>query len=255
MKLIYKELREERVKLLVFTLLMSGIATAQVLFWPTIRKILPAVIDSIPDILRGFVGSFIAEGFSYFLITQQFMKNIGMFGGFFAVLIAASAIAREMENGTMEFLLAQPISRARVLTEKYLLNLVFLAVPVLISTMANYPMSLVVNESINPGHLFLAGIYAYFVLAIVYSFTFCVGVFIDNQMHVISGGLILVFVMGILVFFDATKFLSLYAWLDREYLGIVLSSGAVPWHMFGVFVVINAALFGVAFYRFRGINI
>lgn len=255
MKLLAKEIREERVKLVVFTLLMSGIAIAQVLFWPTINRMLPALVDKIPQVLRGFVDSFIAEGFSYFLITQQFIKNIGMFGGFFAVLIAASAIAREMESGTMEFLLAQPISRTRVLTEKYFYNLGFLAIPVLVSTMANFPMALTINESIDPWYLFLSAVYGFLVLAIVYSFTFCIGVFIDNQMHVISGGLILVFVMGILVFFDATKFLSLYAWLDRDYLSPVLTTGSIPGHMIAVFIVINAILYGIALYRFRKISV
>lgn len=255
MKLFGKEFREEWIKLLVFTLLMTGISIAQCLFWPTINKMLPKVIKAIPDVFRGLFENVISEGFPFFIITQQFMKNIGMFGGFLAVLVAASAVARELENGTMEFLLAQPISRIRVLTEKYFLNLAFLAVPVILSTLVLYPAALSINESVDLGHLFLASIYAFTILAIVYSFTFCVGVFIDNQMHVISGGLFFVLVMGICVFFDATKYLSIYAWLDRDYLGPVLNTGLLPWHMIAIFIVINAALFGVAFLRFRRINI
>ena len=43
-------------------------------------------------------------------------------GTFLAILLATSAISRELEAGTLELLLAQPVSRDRVLLSKFLFN-------------------------------------------------------------------------------------------------------------------------------------
>jgi ABC-2 type transport system permease protein len=197
------------------------------------------------------IGGLQSEGFIFFVMTQQFMKNLGIFGSALAVLLGASPVAKEMEAGTMEFLLAQPISRTRVLVEKYLFNLVLLAIPLLLSTLLVYPAARAIGAHIGLSALLVAGLYSFCLLAVVYTFVFLLGVLIDTQMHVILGGIALCLVMTVLVIFADTRPLSLFGYLDMDALRPIFSGLYVPVGTALVFVLLSALMFATSVVLFR----
>jgi ABC-2 type transport system permease protein len=250
MKLFSKMLRDEWVKLVAFFVFMAAVAIVQTVFWPKIRVMLPSILEVVPQKLKFLIGGMQAEGFVYFTITQQMMKNIGVFGSALAVILGASAVAKEIEAGTMELLLAQPISRKRVLLEKYLFSLSVLFIPIVVSTLLTYPAALMIDESISMTGLLIAGLYGFFIVAVVYSFTFFLGVLIDTQMQVIVAGLGLCLVMFILSVFKSTGFLSLYSYMSLDTLRPIFSYHAVPLIEMAVFALLCAAFFTASWWRF-----
>jgi ABC-type transport system involved in multi-copper enzyme maturation permease subunit len=250
MKMFSKMLRDEWVKLLAFLVFMAAVSVVQTVFWPTFKKLLPTLMEVVPKQLEWLIGAMQREGFVYFTITQQFMKNVGMFGSALAIILGASAVAKEVEAGTMELLLAQPISRMRVLAEKYFFNLGVLALPVLFSTALVYPSALFIGENISPEALLVAGVYSLSLVAVIYSFTFFLGVLIDTQMQVIVGSLALCLVMMILAVFKSTSFLSLYRYMDLDILRPIFINAHVPLIESFAFAFICAAFFFAAGWRF-----
>ena len=255
MILFRKMLKDEQVKLLTFTVLLSIFAVAQVIFWPTIDKIMPSIVKVIPEQLRWIAGGMISEGFAFYIITQQFMKLVGMFGSFLAVLLAASAVTREIEVGTMEFLLAQPVSRTRVIVEKFFFNAGVLFIPIVMSSMINYPTGLIYNEVLNPLNLLVTSIFSFFVVLVLYSLTFAIGTFLDEQMHTVSAGLLIAVAMGICAIFQETKFLSVYGWMDAMKMRDILNNGYIPMLEIAGLTLVSLALLGFALLRFRKMNI
>lgn len=250
MKLFSKMLRDEWVKLVAFLVFMSAVAVVQILVWPELREMLPNILEIVPKQFKWIIGGMQKEGFIYFTMTQQFMKNIGIFGSALAIILGASAVAKEVEAGTLELLLAQPISRMRVLAEKFLFYLGVLAIPVLFSTVLTYPAALMIGESISLASLLIAGLYCFSIIAVVFSFTFFLGVLIETQMQVIVAGLALCLAMTVLVVFNATSFLSLYSYMDLNTLRPIITSSHVPIIEILVFMLLCAACFTASWWRF-----
>ncbi|MBW1873518.1 MAG: ABC transporter permease subunit [Deltaproteobacteria bacterium] len=251
MKMFSKMLRDEWVKLLAFFVFMSAVSVVQIVFWPTFEKLLPSIMEVVPKKLQWLVGAMQREGFVYFTMTQQLMKNVGMFGSALAIILGASAVAKEIEAGTMELLLAQPISRMRVLAEKYLFNLGVLAIPLLFSTVLVYPAALFIGENISLTALLVAGLYCFSLVAVIYSFAFFLGVLVDTQMQVIVVSLAVCLIMMILAVFKSTSFLSLFSYMDLVILRAIFISAQVPLLEIFAFALVCAAFFAGAVWRFR----
>lgn len=255
MILWHKLWRDEWLKLLIFTLFMGIVAVLQATLWPMFSRFIPAVKELVPDAFKGFMSGMVEEGFIYFTLTQQLIKNVGVFGSALALLLGASAIAREIEAGTMELLLAQPISRARVITEKYLFGCGVLAVPVILSTFLTWPGGLLVGETIDPAALMVSGVYCYLVVLTLFSLALLAGTWLADQMQVISIGIGVALVMTILSLFKETKFFSLYGWIDPEMLRPILVLGYLPWKEMALFAAVNGLIFALARRRFLRMNI
>jgi ABC-2 type transport system permease protein len=256
MKLFKKLLRDEWGKFVTFTCVLILVAVLQTFFWPTLEKLVPALLENLPEPVRWIAGGMAENGFMFFTITQHFLKNIGLFGAFFAIMLAASAMAREFENGTMEFLLAHPISRLRVVSEKFIFGAVALAIPVFLSTLAIAPAALLVVEiEVSVINLLLGSIYGFSIILVFYSFTFCLGIFIGEQMKTISISLILLIFQFSLTVLEQTRSFTLLGWLDNRYLMPLMTKGVFPAIETAAFLSISAALFIVSSWQFRRMNI
>lgn len=251
MRMLAKLIRDEWVKVLAFTILMSAVSLVQVLFWPNIKKLVPLVLDQMPDFFRGMVGGIATEGFVFYIITQQLIKNGVIFGSGLAILLGASAISRETEAGTMELLLSRPISRARVLVEKFVFNAAILSIPVIISTMIAWPAAALVDEAIDPIALLVAAIYCYLVVLVILAFTFMVGVVFDEQMKVLSTSLALCIVMMLLVIFEETMYFSIYGYIYPDVLRPIFVAGRVPYQLAFTMAMISAGFVGLSYLLFR----
>jgi ABC-type transport system involved in multi-copper enzyme maturation permease subunit len=159
-------------------------------------------------------------------------------------------VAKEIEAGTMELLLAQPISRKRVLFEKYLFNLSLLFIPVFVSTLLTYPAALMIGENISMTGLLITGLYGFCIVAVVYSFTFFLGVLIETQMQVIVAGLGFCLVMFILTVFKSTSYLSVYGYMGLDTMRQIFTFHAVPLIEMVVFLLLCTALFSASWWRF-----
>ena len=251
MRMFRKLVSDEWVKVVSFTVLMSAVSIVQVVFWPNMEKLMPALADAMPDFFKGIFGGIATEGFFFYIITQQLMKSIGMFGTGLAILLGASAVSRELEAGTMELLLAQPISRTRVLVEKFLFNGIVLFIPCVLSTMLIWPTAPLIGESIDGVALFVGSVYTYVIILTVYAFTFMLGTILGEQMKVMSISLGACIVMMLLLIFEETTPFSLFHYIDFDILRPIFTVGRVPWRTALAFLALCGAFFGTSWFLFR----
>ncbi len=121
MTLIKHELRQGRISLVVWTGAIAVLLVICLLVFPEMKGEMKAISH-----LFGAMGSFAAafgmDRLNFGTLTGFYAIEcgnvIGLGGAFFASLIGISALAKEERDGTAEFLLTHPVSRAHVVTEK-----------------------------------------------------------------------------------------------------------------------------------------
>ena len=119
-----KTLRDQRRSLAWWSLGTGILVAVMVGFYPTIEGIegLQELVDQYPDSLTAMFGASDMAGFSTpagYLNAELFGFMVPMLMAVFAIGRGSGAIAGEERAGTMELLLSQPISRSRVVLEKY----------------------------------------------------------------------------------------------------------------------------------------
>ena len=114
-----KTLRDYRRSLVWWGLGVVGFVALYAAIYPTVRDLpdIDDLLDSYPEALRAFIGASgdldlsTPEGY---LKTEAFSFLLPLLFLIFGIGAGAAAIAGEEEHGTMELLLAQPLSRRRL---------------------------------------------------------------------------------------------------------------------------------------------
>ena len=118
-----KTLRDQRRSLLWWSLSMVGLPFVTILFYPSMANMpeINKMTEEMPEqLLRAFAGEFTdwtsPEGF---LNSQLFFVLVPLLFLVLAIARGSSAIAGEEERGTLDLLLSNPLSRWRVVVEKF----------------------------------------------------------------------------------------------------------------------------------------
>ncbi len=119
-----KTLRDQRRSQAWWSLGAGILVGVMVGFYPTIEGIegLQELVDQYPDSLMAMFGASDLAGFSTpagYLNAELFGFMMPMLMAVFAVGRGSGAVAGEERSGTIELLLSQPVSRGRLLLEKY----------------------------------------------------------------------------------------------------------------------------------------
>ena len=131
MKTIVWHLKDE-ITWLVFWILGMGAYIGLVVFiYPEFGDTFESMMFNIP-IVKLFMGQFAPDLMNSSpwdaFLGMEFFAWFGILAGFFPLIFASETIAGEMEKGMMDMLLAQPISRSRVLLAKFTAIAILLAV-------------------------------------------------------------------------------------------------------------------------------
>jgi ABC-2 type transport system permease protein len=116
-----KTIHDRRHGLLWWSVGIGGLTVVTLSVWPSVRVEYQKLVENYPQALLAFFG--IEKGglgsAAGYLQAELFSLMLPLM--LIAYMIAASSAttAGEQEAGTLEFLLAQPVSRRRVLLEKY----------------------------------------------------------------------------------------------------------------------------------------
>ncbi len=124
LNLLRRSIADKRLSLLVYALGIAAYAVLILAIWPSLRgnaDLLNQLWKSYPESIRKAFGgeNMTFSTFDGFLSVEFFNQMWMIIMIAFTISIATGAIAAEIENGTMELLLAQPISRRAVLVTRY----------------------------------------------------------------------------------------------------------------------------------------
>lgn len=144
-----------------------------VLFWPNFRENLDALRGMMPfKAAREMLDQFGSAGAAGYICGQQFFKACNTLGTAAAVLFAAGAIAGEAHRGTLEIWISRPISRRRLLLERWAGGALAVIVPVF-ATSATIPwLAGHVDEQVSLAAMMLCAAHQSALLLALYSATF-----------------------------------------------------------------------------------
>lgn len=166
--IVKKELREHRWVLLVGTVVLAamGIFTA----WSH------EMLQSYEGMLREFFSPNMMDQFepmlsnySYYLWSQWHPKNLLQVGTILALVLAAPAIAGEVNRGSIKYLTSLPLSRRTILLSKVLAGIISLTVIIWTGTLILLLAGSVFGPSLEWGKILAATFLTNFGLIAVYA--------------------------------------------------------------------------------------
>lgn len=224
-----KTWREIRMMALVYLIILELMLVPAVLLWPTLYEDLQrsALLSSLPGFLQRMGNAMrdSNESFAFrsYMAVQMFFKGVNVAGIACAVLLGTAIVARERENQTLEFLLARPISRARILWSKYWVTAVAILIPIYVSSWSAIPLASHIGWDLPIGEVTLGAFHSSAFVMLFLTFTCLFSVLCRSQVHVafIVGGLTIVQVC--LYFIQSIRRYSLFRLSDFDIYGPVLA--------------------------------
>ncbi|MEX0621882.1 MAG: ABC transporter permease subunit [Candidatus Woykebacteria bacterium] len=149
--LFLKTIRKNIFGLAVYTLISAAFVWMYVAFYPSLAKESEILKKSFEALPKEFFQAFDIEIGTYFSSLEGFLS-----GEYFSIIwpivliiltiaYASTSIAGEVEKGTIELLLAQPISRLKIFLAKYFSGIVIIAAFVLLSNFSAVPFAALHN--------------------------------------------------------------------------------------------------------------
>lgn len=187
---------------------------------------------------------------------------VTLLGGLFAAILGASLLAKEEDEKTVEYLLARPISRGRVVAEKALTYLVYLVAFNLVAALSAYAAFGAFVERAWSGKVLLLLLVAPFFVHLAFaSLGLLSGLFWTRRRSVysVSVGLVvgtyfLGMVAGLAKGHEWLRWLSPFSYVSAT---DIVAKQALNWGNLLILVVVSAAALGGAYllYRRRDISV
>lgn len=193
--LMWKELRENRMKMIVGCVLLSVIGVAVSAAYrfleggiPGMGQIPPEYADLIKKLLPDF------SNVNAYLYSQWFSKNLQQVGAILAVVLLSGAVAGERELHTAIFLFSRPVSRGMILASKVIVLFGGLALTVLVSTGGAVLGAIIVGKVPQPGFVLTATLHSVVALLTFASLATLLSVLVPDRMKAMlfSGAIIIV---------------------------------------------------------------
>jgi len=250
MKICAWNLKDDWGWLLGCTVVIGIVICFLVSIYPSYSQMMRDLFKNLP-MAKTFMGRFAVELISASLVdaffTLQFFSWFAVMLSLYPLMDAGSAIAGEVERRTLDVLLAQPISRSRVLLEKFLAISIHLAVLCLASFLILWAaLSVWVSESPSIHEYALIFLNLYGLLLVITAFGFFCSVLLPSTKAVVAvgfGSILLSFVFHKgLSAFDKTQWLArltLFYYADPTK---ILVRGTLDWADSLVLIVTGGVL-------------
>lgn len=232
LSLIWRTIRDKRKPLLVYLLIAVGLIWLYVLTYPSVQATSQQVSEFakiLPPELKEAFGidprSFITfEGFiagKHFSLVWPMML-IMIISGF-----AAATVAGEIEAGTIELLLSQPVSRIKIMLAKIATGIIINLIFVFISVVSVIPIASYYGISIPEKHFLLLAIVGFFFGLAVFGLAILPATLFSERgksLFWATGIFLIMYVINIVALLKASleslKFASLFYYFD--YSGMLL---------------------------------
>lgn len=123
MTLTRHELRQGKISFLIWTSAIGFLLAVCIFLFPEMKGQMEGVSDLFGS-MGSFSDAFGMDRLNFGTLTGFYAVEcgnvLGLGGAFYASLCAAGMLSKEIKDGTAEFLLAHPVSRGRIVTEKLL---------------------------------------------------------------------------------------------------------------------------------------
>ena len=177
MTVFKEELRNNKLSLIIWSLAIAFLMAITIILYPEMKSQMEEMNNMFAD-MGAFTAAFGMDQLNfgsllgYYAIESGNMMAMG--GGLFAAILGITSLMKEEKERTAEYLLTQPISRSRVVTEK-LLSIIFLLIVFNIIVISITLLSfLIIGEEV-PWNEFVLLHISYFLLQLVIAYI-CFGI-------------------------------------------------------------------------------
>lgn len=246
-----RALRSTLVHALGYFVVLEAMLIAAILFWPDFQKGIPYFksLSSLP-IAKDLLKPVEQTGVAGYIVVQHFFKGCNVMGAAAAVLFAMGAVAGEAHRGTLELWLARPLSRRRVLLERWVAGALALTLPVLVSSVTVPEALALIDEDLPRLGLTLCALHQSVFLLCFYSFTFLLSALSSRPIGIAFGMLLFTTFQFALYLITTLTHGSVFRLSDLDVYGAILEARALDLPLVGALVAFNAACVGAALYAF-----
>ncbi|MDH3499547.1 MAG: ABC transporter permease [Acidimicrobiia bacterium] len=255
-----KSLWDRRRSIVWWNVGMAALAAITVAFVPSIRNDaaqFEALFESLPEGLLSVFG--VSDTAS--LVTATGFINSRLYTGIGPVIVAVlgislgtAAVAGEEDRGTMDLLLAQPVTRTRLVLEKSGAAVVLISLVALMLFITLIIANPVVDLGLGIEHMLAANVGLALFALVFFGFSLAVGAWTGYRAMTVgvSAGLAAAafFINGLAPLVDGLSWaqrLSPYHWLQEPN---PLANG-FAWGWFSLMLVVTATLVGIAILGFN----
>ena len=258
--IIWTTIKERKWSVIIYSALSAFFLLLYVALFPSLQsqtQALTEVLKTMPEGLLKALGS-APDQLSNFTLeallnSKQFSIIFQLFAAILAFGIAASDLAGEVENGTIEYLLSQPVSRLKLYFARFFSGLILLAIFVAASTLLVMPMASAFHVAyVANGYYKLFADGLLFSMAL-YAFSYFLSAMFSSKGRVvgISSGLLVIMYAIFIVSalkdsLDKIKYASLFHYFPGE----ILSTGHIDklgvW-IFLIIIILFTALGAIIF--------
>ncbi len=157
-----KTFYDQRKAILGWGLGLGALAYLTLLFYPSVQKageFYDQILLALPPEALAFLGNIRSFTTMDEYMTGSLLSYLPLVLAIYAVGAAVGLVTGEIEGGTMDILLAHPISRWRVVLEKYAALVAALAAICLIFGLSMLVGGLTIGSDVPPGRWLLAGLH------------------------------------------------------------------------------------------------
>lgn len=255
MTVFFHELKRNRIALIVWTAAICFMLGVCVLIYPEMESQMGEISEMFAD-MGNFSAAFgmdqinFGEFMGYFGVECGNVLGLG--GAFFAAILGISALAKEEKDRTAEFLLTHPISRKRIITEKYLSVIAQILILNIVVILVTAGCIFVIGEKADFGKIAML-ILAYLILQIeIASISFGISAFLKR------GGLAIGLGFAIMSYFlnilsnlteDAKfiKYITPFGYTDSSY---ILTNGSIEVKYIITGLIFTVLGIAIAYYKY-----
>jgi len=217
MNIFVREVKANYKSFLVWLLALAGLVFLMMAVYPTFAKDMAKLEDLMAMYPEGFAKAFGLDRMSFanplgFYGTECYIIIV-LFGSIFTAILGASLLSKEEDEKTIEFLLARPVTRTSVLTQKLLTYVAYVMAFNIVLALVGYVSFIIFVEQDYSAKALVLLLTAPFLVHLTFaSLGFLLALFFSRRRSVLSVSI------GLVV---GTYFLSVIALLTEgfEWLG------------------------------------
>ncbi len=205
--IIAKSVWQNKIKLIASLIILIIFVWMYAGFFPAFQdqtQQMEELMSAYPESLTkafGLEGEGIFTSFESFLGVEHFSIVWPLILIIFALTFASGALAGEIEEGTIEVILSQPISRTKVYFAKYLAGIIMIGLFVIISNLSIIPLADYYDLTVNSGGVFMVSLLGFLFISAVYSFSYLLSSIFNSRSYptfITAGVVIVMYVLNIL---------------------------------------------------------
>jgi ABC-2 type transport system permease protein len=235
-----------------YLLVLEALLVGAILFWPEFEPNIETLRGMVPMTSVQEIFDQISEyGVSAYVFGQHFFKGCNTVGMLAAVVFAMGAVAGEANRGTLELWLSRPVSRRRLLLERWVGGALATVVPVFATSLSVPLLLRLVHEEMGVAELLLASVQQSLLLLAAYSLTFLWSCVASRIVPIAFGMLMFTVFQFALWLIPKVTHWSLFRLTDIETFARIGGEGSLDWRSWlplvgasAVFLLLSLFAFG-----------